>query len=81
MYVAALSRRDSTLSATAVGIMEREEEGDEEVMGDSVRSSEFDRALRNLSMDNAPVVDHIPVELCIMGEAALTNLFQLVVRI
>ena len=62
-------------------VVEREEEVDEDEMGDTILRSEFDRALKDLSKNKAPGIDDIPSELLgALGEAEMIKLFHLVGR-
>ena len=60
-------------------ILEKEEEVNEDEIGDTILREEFDRALKDLSRNKAPGVDDIPSELLkSSGEPAMTKLFNLV---
>ena len=62
-------------------ILEREEEVNEDEIGDRILREEFDRALKDLSRNKAPGVDDIPAELLkSLGEPGMTKLFNLVCK-
>ena len=61
--------------------IEREEEVDQDEIGDMILREEFDRALKDLSANKTPGVDDIPSELLrALGEPTMTELFHLVCK-
>ena len=64
------------------GVIEEEEEVEEDEMGETILRSEFKRALKDLNCRKAPGIDGIPVELLrSAGEEAIDRLYKLVCNI